>query len=328
MMSQLPGARLTASIAVATVLAACGTASDPVSHPSGPASPVAPSATEAAATRSAPPMATGAAPREAFRVGIRRLSVNRGGARPLPVTVWYPISDSGSSASGYTSGRFPVVLFSHGLTAQPADYAPLLTAWAGAGFVVAAPAFPHTSRGAGRLDVFDVINQPADASYVLSQVLALDRTPGDPLSGRLDTERVAAAGHSAGGITTIGLFTVARDGRLDAGIVLAGSALGFGTAFTGRAAPQLFVHGELDEVVSYPDGKAAYDAVPWPKAMVSLPGGDHGRGIMQPGNKAFEVVADTTVEFLRWTLYRDPAAKQRLPAAATRGGLAGLDNRL
>ncbi|HEX2771088.1 MAG TPA: chlorophyllase [Micromonosporaceae bacterium] len=330
-MCQRRTGRLTAAVAAAAVLAGCGAGAD--TRPSGPANSTVPPSPSGSATApgggpSAPARATGVAPSDTFPVGIRRLSVNRGGARPLPVTIWYPATDSGGSAPQPAAGRFPVVLFSHGLTARPADYGPLLTAWAAAGFVVAAPAFPHTSRGASRFDVFDVVNQPADASYVLTQVLALDRKAGDPLRGRLNTDRVGAAGHSAGGITTIGLFTLGRDERLDAGIVLAGSALGVGTAFTGPAAPQLFVHGQLDDVVSYPAGKAAYDAVPWPKAMVSLPDGDHGRGIMRSGNKAFGVVTDTTVEFLRWTLYADPAAKRRLPATATRGGLADLDDRL
>ena len=82
-----------------------------------------------------------------------------------------------------------------------------------------------------------------------------------------------------------------------------------GTAFAGAAAPQLFVHGERDEVVDYAAGKAAYDAVPWPKAMLSLPKGDHGRALLSDG-AALRVVSDTTVEFLRWSLYGDAAAKR------------------
>lgn len=326
-MSRSRTARLTAAVVAAAVLAGC--AGPPEARPAGPAAapghaaPKRPAATPGATAEPA-----GAAPREAFPVGVRKLSLNRGGDRPLAVTIWYPGRDDGGSAPEPAPARFPVVVFSHGLGAQPADYAPLLTDWAAAGFVVAAPAFPHTSRGAAEFDVLDVLNQPADASYVLTQVLALDRAEGDPLRGHLDIDRVAAAGHSAGGITTVGLFTVDRDKRLDAGIVLAGSALGVGTAFSGPAAPQLFVHGQLDDVVSYGAGKAAYDAVPWPKAMLRLPDGDHGRGLARPGNPAFGVVADTTVEFLRWTLYRDPAAKRRLPVSATRGGLAELDDHL
>lgn len=282
------------------------------------------------ATTPAPRVPAGHAPIQAFAVGVRQLKLNRDGDRPLPVTVWYPArGEAGATperSAPAATGRFPVVMFSHGLGARPEDYQLLLSRWAAAGFVVAAPKFPHTGQG-GDGNVLDVLNQPADVSYALTQLLALDTKAGDPLRGRLDTERVAAAGHSAGGVTTIGLFTAGRDDRLDAGIVFAGTGLGVGTAFAGAAAPQLFVHGEADEVVDYAAGKAVYDAVPWPKAMLSLPKGDHGRALLTDG-KALRVVSDTTLEFLRWTLYGDAAAKKRLPADAARGNLATLDDHL
>ncbi|MFI7605827.1 alpha/beta hydrolase family protein [Micromonospora sp. NPDC049366] len=277
-----------------------------------------------------PQVPAGTAPAESFAVGVRQLKLNRDGDRPLPVTVWYPATGSAGGAAKRSAdaaeGRFPVVMFSHGLGGRPDDYARLLTRWAAAGFVVAAPTFPHTSRGV-KVNVLDVLNQPADVSYALTQVLALDGKAGDPLRGHLAVDRVAAAGHSAGGVTTIGLFTAGRDERLDAGVVFAGTALGVGTAFAGAAAPQLFVHGELDEVVEYAAGKAAYDAVPWPKAMLSLTKGDHGRALLSDG-AALRLVSDTTVEFLRWSLYGDAAAKGRIPTDAARDGLATLDNHL
>jgi dienelactone hydrolase len=282
------------------------------------------------ATTPAPRVPAGHAPAEAFAVGVRQLKLNRGGDRALPVTVWYPARGAAGGAAERSApaadGRFPVVMFSHGLGARPEDYQLLLTRWAAAGFVVAAPRFPHTGRG-GDGNVLDVLNQPADVSYALTKVLALDAAAGDPLRGRLATDRVAAAGHSAGGVTTIGLFTAGRDERLDAGVVFAGTALGVGTGFAGAAAPQLFVHGEADEVVQYAAGKAVYDAVPWPKAMLSLPGADHGRALLTDG-RALRVVSDTTVEFLRWALYGDAAARKRLPTDATRGHLATLDDHL
>ena len=40
------------------------------------------------------------------------------------------------------AGRFPLVIFGHGFAVTPAPYAPLLQAWAQAGYVVAAPIFP------------------------------------------------------------------------------------------------------------------------------------------------------------------------------------------
>jgi dienelactone hydrolase len=321
-MSRRRAPGLVATTLLTVGLAACSTEPAPAVW-SAPAEP-------SASATPTPGIPQGRAPEETFAVGVRQLAVNRDGDRPLPVTLWYPARGEAGGAAERSApvaeGRFPVVLFSHGLNARPADYATLLTRWAAAGFVVAAPTFPNTSRGA-QVNPLDVLNQPADVSYVLTEVLALDQRAGDPLRGRLATDRVAATGHSAGGVTTIGLFTLGRDERLDAGVVFAGTALGVGSTFAGAAAPQLFVHGELDEVVDYSAGKAAYDRVPWPKAMLSLPRGDHGRALLSD-RASLRVVSDTTVEFLRWSLYGDQAAKRRLPADATRGGLATLDNRL
>ncbi len=320
----------TLALALVLSLAACGQdggrgeerdEGDGRSRPAGPA----PSRT---ATATLP---AGPAPAEPYAVGVRTLRLNRGGDRPLRVTVWYPATgDAGAGArpgAGAARGRFPLVLFSHGLTGAPDDYRDLLSRWSAGGFVVAAPAYPNTSRGADRVDVLDVLNQPADASYVITNVLALNGERGDELRGRIDASRVGAAGHSAGGVTTIGLFTVGRDDRLDAGIVLAGSALGMGSRYAGAAAPLLFVHGGRDEVVPYVDGKAAYDAVPWPKAMLTLPDGGHGWALRRAADPGFRVVAATTLDFLRWSLYGDGTARQRLGEAGPED-IATLDDRL
>ncbi|SCF11531.1 alpha/beta hydrolase family protein [Micromonospora mirobrigensis] len=326
-----PLTRALLAVALLTVgLAGCSGDPAPSARPAAPTPPASTPPADTKATVPAPRVPEGHAPTRAFAVGVRQLKLNRGGDRPLPVTLWYPAPGAaGGSAQRSVpaaAGRFPVVMFSHGLGGEPGDYATLLTRWAAAGFVVAAPAFPHTRKGADG-SILDVLNQPADVSYALTKVLALDGAAGDPLRGRLATDRVAAAGHSAGGVTTIGLFTAGRDERLDAGVVFAGTGLGVGTAFAGAAAPQLFVHGRADEVVAYSAGKAVYDAVPWPKAMLSLTKGDHGRALLTDG-AALRVVADTTVEFLRWTLYGDAAARDRMPAEARRGNLATLDDQL
>ncbi|MEU8184366.1 chlorophyllase [Micromonospora sp. NPDC049044] len=310
------------TVLLLAVLAGCSTGAPARRTPAAPAAPE----PTAVAT---PQVAAGHAPVNPYPVGVRNLKLNRTG-RALPVKIWYPaageIGDPARSGAAAAKGRFPVVMFSHGLGGRPDDYATLLTRWAAAGFVVAAPTFPHTSRGADN-NVLDVLNQPADVSYALDQVLALDAKADDQLQGRLDADRVAAAGHSAGGVTTIGLFTANRDERLDAGVVFAGTALGVGTAFAGTAAPQLFVHGQLDKVVEYAAGKAAYDKVPWPKAMLSLPKGDHGQTMLKD-KAALRVVSDTSIDFLRWSLYGDAAAKQRIPTGATRGDIATFDDHL
>jgi fermentation-respiration switch protein FrsA (DUF1100 family) len=275
-------------------------------------------------TRYVPP--PGDAPVQAYAVGRRELSFARGAARPLPTTVWYPatgeVPASPSPADGAVpaSGRFPLIVFSHGLTSQPGDYAATLARWAQAGFVVAGPKYPHTWHGAADYDERDIVNQPADASHVLDLLLALG--PADPLGAILDPDRLAAAGHSGGGITTVGLFSADRDERLKAGVVLAGTDFQ-GTAFTGPAAAMLFVHGRKDETVSYGAGHTVFAAVPWSRAMLSITDGGH---VITGAD--FEAITSTSTEFLRWSLYGDAAAETRIPSAAAIKGVATLESQL
>lgn len=267
----------------------------------------------------------GTAPAQSFAVGRRDLHVDRGTGRPLPVRIWYPAigTPGGEPADDPTpaGGRFPVVLFSHGLTTRPTDYAPMLIRWAQVGFVVAGPTYPHTSYGAPHYDPEDIANQPADASHVLGRLLALD-TADDPLAGHLDTDRIAAAGHSAGGITTAGLFSAERDDRLRAGIILAGTDFR-GTPFTGPPAALLFVHGRRDPSVAYDAARTVFAAVPWPRALLTITAGGH-----VTTGADFEAVTGTSTEFLRWSLYGDPAARSRIPAKAAVDGVATLDDQL
>ena len=278
------------ALSVTATLSAC-------SSEAAPKPPAAPKPTTAPKT--------GHAPASDLPLTTRTLKLSRGADRPLPTTVWYP----------KTGGPYPLILFSHGLTARPADYTQLLTTWARAGFVVAAPAFPHTSRGVTDFQVLDVINQPADAEYVITQVLGA-------LHSRIDPGRIAAAGHSAGAITTIGMFTTNRDKRLVAGVVLAGRQV-LTAPFAGPAVPLLFVHGRQDKTVAYADGRAAYNAVTWPKAFLTVTRGGH-----TPVGRELSVVATTTTDFWRWSLYGDAAALKRLGPDATRGRLATLTSTL
>ncbi|WP_438870669.1 alpha/beta hydrolase family protein [Paractinoplanes bogorensis] len=288
--------RILALALVPAFLVACSSPPTPAPSTPAPSTP--------ATTAPVPTAPTTAAPTRSFEVETRTLRLQRGADRPLTTTVWVPRGD----------GPYPLILFSHGLGGSPADYRELLTAWARAGFVVAAPAYPFTSRTAAKMNVLDVLNQPADAGYVITQTLG-EISSADP-------DRVAAAGHSAGGVTTLGLFSGARDERLRAGVVLAGRQV-LPQPFVGPEAPMLFVHGRKDPTVAYADGRAAYDAVTWPKAFVSITDGGH----LATG-RALDVVATTSTDFWRWTLYGDKNARARLKADATRGDLATFADRL
>lgn len=220
--------------------------------------------------------------------------------RHLPTTLWYPSSGR---------GPFPIVVFSHGVTSYPKAYSDLLSGWASAGFVVAAPTFPLTTHGVPTV-LQDILNQPADVSFVLTQVLALNTTAGDPLEGRIDGAHIAAAGHSGGAITTLGLLnSCCADPRITAAVVLAGSLQGFGSHFVTPGVPVLFEHGANDNTIPIAQGRAAYDAYPGPKAFVRLSGEEHARPFdNRPPSKSFPTVLGTTTDFLRWALYGDTAA--------------------
>lgn len=296
---------IVAVLLAATIsLSGCGAAAG-TSH--GVAAPLSgPSASGSAP----PPIPAGRAPSRTFEVATRTDTWTRDGDRTLKTTTWYPKA----------SGTYPLVVFSHGLQGLPADFAPLLSRWAAAGFVIVAPAYPKTSRGAAEFDILDVLNQPADASFVLTNTLA------GPLKRIIDPARIAAAGHSGGAITTIGLFTIGRDPRLRAGLVFAGAAIGVGTNFAGPPVPLFFVHGDADEVVSFASGKAVFDALGWPKALLTLPGEGHSAPFQREGNGSYKTVSSSTVDFLRYTLYGDADAKGRLATDAKPTGK--LDNRL
>jgi dienelactone hydrolase len=286
----------------ALTLLGCVTACDET--PPAPTQRVEPSASQSPPR----PARTGTAPAQAFKVSVKSARFNRGGNRPLRTLIWYP----------GTGGPFPLVLASHGLGGEPEDLADLGRKIAAAGFVVAAPAYPNTNARA-KLQIGDLVNQPADASYVIGEVLKQNV--------RADPGRIAAAGHSGGGYTTCGLLSGStRDTRLKAGIVLAGGQLN--GDFSGPPAEMLFVHGDHDPTVPYATGRTAYAKVPWPKAFLTVLGADHASYLLGAGNTANTVVSKTMLDFLRYSLYGDAAAGDRLGSDASVSGVTSFETAL
>lgn len=278
------------------------------------------------ATTNAPPVTPGAAPTTTYAVGVRQLSLSRGADRPLPTTIWYPARSKQRGAAP-AIGRFPLVLFSHGLTGAPAAYEGLLTRLASAGFVVAAPAYPHTSAGASSFSLVDVLNQPADAWHVIGAILQLDSKSGDPLAGHIEA-RVGIAGHSAGGYTTAGMLSAPAGGgssgasapgaktpnaNVAGAVIISGGSMG---AVVESGPPALFIHGDQDPTVTYSTGRHAFASVPGPKAFLTVLGGGHWE-FLAPGARGFDPTVQTMTDFLRWTLYGDPTARARVGGGAT-----------
>jgi predicted dienelactone hydrolase len=268
------------------------------------------------------------APAQRFAVGWRTMAWQRGD-RPLPTTIWYPAAGlSGGVFSRDTAaamGRFPIVLLSHGLGGQPEGFADIASALAGDGFVVTAPAYPYTKKGSSAFDRNDVRNQPADGAFVLDEVAKLGRRMGDPFAGRLASTRMCAAGFSAGGTTTSGMFTQNRDRRLRCAVIISAGAMEGG--FTGQAAPVLFLHGDADTVVNYSRGRSAHDKLTWPKAFMTMKGQGHGE-FLDSKRAGFAPARAVIADFLRWNLYGDLAARGRLPGFGSLARVSTFEDRL
>ena len=53
--------------------------------------------------------------------------------------------------------------------------------------------------------------------------------------------------------------------------------------------------------------------VPWSKAMLTVPGGNHNDPYLRPAAPSFTEVQSLTFAFLRLELYGDASARQRFP---------------
>ena len=224
----------------------------------------------------------------------------------------------------------PLVVFAHGLTASGPVYERLLRVWAAAGYVIAAPTFPLSSTGApGDVKLFDYVNQPADVSFVIDEMLERNRTEGDPLYRRIARRHIAAGGHSLGAITTFGVAynSCCQDRRIDAAIPFSGITLPFpdGAFFTDLvypAAALLLVHGDQDGTVPYVGSTRAYAQASAPKYLETLVGGPH-----TPFRPPWlgPVVASVT-DFLDRYLKGEPGAGAALDRDAQVEGVSVLES--
>jgi predicted dienelactone hydrolase len=204
-------------------------------------------------------------------------------------------------------GPLPLVVFAHGLDGHPSRFTELATTWAEAGYVVAVPAFPLTNdQIEGNTDWRDHVNQPADVSFVIDQVVRLSEERHPLLGGRVDAERIGVGGFSLGGATasSVAFTDCCGDDRLDAAIIMDAVPLPIEDEQpVMEGIPLLLVHLTDDLLAPYEAASNAYaDAGP-PKFLVSLLGHGHGEPYEDTHSPYDELVATTTVAF--WDMYLD-----------------------
>ncbi len=155
---------------------------------------------------------------------------------PLPAVTTNSCQDT-----PVTNGTHPVVVFSHGYTGTFTDYTFLFEDLASRGYVVAsvdhtyeatAVQFPDgrfVHSGFGSHLGKTVLEDDASLSFALSvrlddlkfvanELNRLNASVQSPFAGRIDTSRIAVAGHSMGGLAAT--LAVERDRRFKAGVII------------------------------------------------------------------------------------------------------------
>jgi dienelactone hydrolase len=239
-----------------------------------------------------------------------RLPGGRRVSRPVTTDLWYP---------PHGTGPWPLLVFGHGFATTPSTYARLLHAWAAAGYLVAAPVFPlGNAHAPGGPDESDIVNQPRDIRFVITQLLRANAAADSSLNGLIDPTKIAVAGQSDGAVTAFAAAYERRwqDPRIGAALILSGAELGgAGQALARRLPPLLAVQGTADHTNNPLNSLLLFRAVSAPKFLLLL----HGSGHLAPytlPTPALAAVERVTIAFLDRYLRGGPA--QEVAEAAAR----------
>jgi dienelactone hydrolase len=267
----------------------------------------------------------------------RRVHFGNGTVEPrtLVTQVRYPAvgapgaDDVADAPPLLADGPYPLVIFGHGFAETPTVYARLLDSWARAGYVVAAPLFPLTQKyvPGGRRDD-DLINQPADMSFVITRMLARSDRPTGFFHGLLADDLIAVSGQSDGAATALAeaYDPVFRDPRVRAAIILSGAyvdPLGGHFSFPAQGPALLAAQGSADPINEPSATSEYYEAAPRPKFLLSLVGATH----LPPYTTQepyLGIVERVTVAFLDHFLRHQHASLERMRADGEVAGSATL----
>lgn len=236
-----------------------------------------------------------------MNVGVRQLAVpDPDSATPSPAIVQYPTTapSTGLTIGPYhfdgtldatpAPGRFPLCVVSHGGGGSHLLYRSIGAHLAANGYVVVSPEHPRDNRNDRSESNTDraVQHRPSHASRTIDTVLA------DSLLGPVvDGSRIAAIGHSMGGLTALALvggqpwsrtrvpIATASDPRVSVAVLLAPASDWFlaPSALEAVEVPLLAIVGERDEVTPPSRIQQALEGLPAATSLTFdvVPGAGH-----------------------------------------------------
>ncbi|MCX6983569.1 MAG: hypothetical protein NT118_02300 [Lentisphaerae bacterium] len=251
--------------------------------------------------------------------------------RDVPVKIYFPAS----------AGKYPVIIFSHGLGGTCEGYEYLGTYWAQNDYISVhiqhkgsddevwkdKPNPMESMRRAAK-DLGSIFNRPKDVAFAIDQIGILDEDEKSELREKCDMDRVGVAGHSFGAYTALassgrilvgplGGKTNLSDPRIKACIAMSSPGSERerkNNSYGNYSVPCLHMTG-TEDVSPVADTKAADRRIPFDSIekndqyLVTFNGGDHmifsGRlrkTRKEENDKIFqELIKQSTVEF--WNAY-------------------------
>lgn len=191
--------------------------------------------------------------------------------RELHGAVWHPLDKQGAP--------YPLIVYSHGFTSTYEGGAYLAQQLASLGYIVVAVDYPLTNMDApGGPNAKDVVNQPADISFIIDTLITQSGTAGHALESLVDASRIGATGISLGGLTTtlVSYHPDMRDPRIGAALSIAGPTNIFsGVFFEHAELPFLMLAGDIDALVPFESNALpVMEKVPGAQ-LVSIEGASH-----------------------------------------------------
>ncbi len=264
--------------------------------------------------------------------------------RRIPVEIRYPSSARGSGEIEnapvlYPSTPYPTIVFAEGYRAKPDLYAKLLDAWVREGYVVISPEFPDTTypRTDPAIDAGyphgnpedDLVNEPEDIAFVLSQVARFSARPKSLFHGLVDLNEIILAGQSDGA-ALVDAYAFDSKYALDRAsirgvAVFAGYEISADSAFyrepSSGEIPALVIQSANDTCNEPQLSVQMYNAIGGEKFFLKILGATHLGPFDGSDPLAFDAVRNMTLRFFTHAL--SPASISR--AAVLRAGrLAGV----